>query len=315
MSSAAGGAVVPALASVSAWSRLNLVDDVRQIFEFHFMVNAYAAGTASAVLAGALGWFMVLRRQSFAGHSLAVVSFPGAAGAVLIGADAYLGYFAGCVAGALVMAAASQAAGNGGIADDRFASAGIGTIQAFFLACGLLFVTLYQGFLSGTTALLFGSFLGVTDQQVVVLVAVAVAVLVVLTAIGRPLLFSSIDRAVADARGVPVRGLDVAFLVLLGVAVAAAAQITGALLVFALLVMPAASAQRVTAAPGRGLALSVGLAVAITWLGLGIAFYSVYPIGFYVTTLGFAVYLSTAVRARLAPHARRIAGRGEVLVG
>lgn len=272
--------------STPAWS-WNLLGDVREMWSYPFMVNAFRAGTIVAVIAGVMGWFMVLRRQSFAGHSLAVVGFPGASAAVLVGVSAVYGYFAFCVAAALVIAAVPRTGRDGGVQE----SALTGTVQAFLLACGYLFTALYKGLLGGTTSLLFGSFLGITGGQVWVLLAVAVGVLALLAAIGRPLLFASVDPDVAAARGVPLRALSTAFLVLLGAAAAETSQITGTLLVFALLVMPAATAQSLTARPARGLALSVLLAVAATWLGLTVAYYSPYPIGFWVTTFAFGGYV------------------------
>jgi len=270
---------------------LDLVADVRQLLSYHFMLNALRAGTIVAVLCGAIGYLMVLRRQSFAGHTLAVIGFPGAAGATWLGLSTGLGYYGFCVAGALVIAALPGPGRlTGGLGGDGESSAVIGTVQAFALACGFLFVTLYQGFLSGLTGLLFGSITGVSDDQVLALLAAGAGCLLVLALLGRPLLFASVDAEVARARGVPVRLVGAAFLVLLGLAAAGASQITGSLLVFALLVTPAAAAGQLTARPGRGLLLSVAIAVSVTWLGEGIAFYSPYPIGFWVTTLAFAAF-------------------------
>ncbi|MBA3867505.1 MAG: metal ABC transporter permease, partial [Solirubrobacterales bacterium] len=172
-------------------------------------------------------------------------------------------------------------------------SAAIGALQAFGLGLGFLFVSLYSGQLAGLESLLFGTFLGITVGQVQTLLWVAVAALLVLGAIARPLLFASVDGEVARAAGVPTRFLGVAFLLLLGLAVAATAQITGALLVFALLVTPAATAQQLTARPLPGLAFAVALALAVTWLGLGIAYFSPYPVGFWVTSLSFGTYVAT----------------------
>jgi zinc/manganese transport system permease protein len=269
---------------VASW---NLLTDIQELWSFPFMLNAFRAGTIVAILAGAIGWFMVLRKQSFAGHSLAMVSFPGAAGATLIGVSTAYGYFGFCIAAALVIAARPRS-GGGGHAEE---SAVTGTVQAFALACGFLFIALYKGFLDGVTALLFGSLLGVADSQVLILLIVAVIALGTLAVIGRPLLFASTDPDVAAARGVPTRTLSAVFLVLLGAAVAEASQLTGALLVFALLVMPAATAQVFTARPGFSLALSVVIGVVVTWFGLGVAFYSQYPIGFFVTTFAFVLYV------------------------
>ena len=280
----------------------NVGEDIRQLLALHFMVNAFRAGTIVAVLAGAIGWFMVLRRQSFAGHTLAVVSFPGAAGAILLGISATAGYFTASIAAALVIAVIPRSPGGQGYSSE---SAVIGTVQAFALACGALFVSLYGGFLNGLTSLLFGTFLGISDAQVTTLLVVAAAALATLAGIARPLFFATVDPDVARARGVPDRLLSTIFLILLGCAAAEVSQITGALLVFALLVMPAAAAQQLTARPGPSFAITIALGLAIVWLGLAAAYFSVYPVGFYVTTFGFAAYVASAsIRAAASRLAR-----------
>jgi zinc/manganese transport system permease protein len=272
------------------------VNVIRDLFEFQFMVNAFRAGSVVAVLAGTIGWFMVLRRQTFAGHTLALIGFPGAAGAVLIGLSAELGFFAFCIGGALVIAAVPSDR-SGRFSEE---SAIIAVVQTFALACGFLFASLYRGSLSRINSLLFGTFLGVTEAQVRTLAAVTVISLVVLAIVGRSLLFASVDPEVAGAAGVPTRGLAILFLVLLGVAAAEASQITGSLLIFALLVLPAASAQSLTARPMLGLGLSVGLALIVTWSGLAIAYYSPYPIGFWITSIAFGLYVAARCVPRLA---------------
>jgi zinc/manganese transport system permease protein len=287
--------------SVGTGASWNAVADVRQLFAYPFMVHAFRAGTIVAVLAGAIGWFMVLRRQSFAGHTLAVVSFPGAAGAILVGLSATVGYFAAAIAAALVIAAVPRTRSGPPTGEE---SAVIGTVQAFALACGALFVSLYGGFLNSVTDLLFGTFLGISSTQVLELLGVAVAALVVLGVIARPLFFATLDPDVAAARGVPVRALGVVFLVLLGCAAAEASQITGALLVFSLLVMPAAAAQQLSARPLVSFAVTIALSLLVTWLGLAVAYFSVYPIGFYVSTFGFVAYLAAAGWRWLAERPR-----------
>jgi len=242
---------------------------------------------------------MVLRGQSFAGHTLSQVGFPGAAGAALIGAAPEAGLLVFCVAAALAVAALS----DGRSLERRSESAAIGTVLVVALALGFLFASLYSGFVGAVYAYLFGTFLGITDAQVVLLLLVALGALAAMALMARPLLFASIDPEAARARGVPVRALAVLFLVVLGIGVAEAAQITGTLLVFALLVAPAAAAQQLSATPRTSLILSVLIAVAVTWAGLGVAYYSPYPIGFFVTTIAFAVYV--AVRAGRAVAARR----------
>ena len=296
------------LADSGAVLTWNLARDVSQLLQFHFMVNAFRAGTAVAIASAAVGWFMVLRQQTFAGHTLAVVGFPGASAAVWLGVSAGFGFFGFCIATALVIAMLPRTTGSGsGGSGSGEESAVIGTVQAFALAAGFLFVSLYGGFLNGVTSLLFGSFLGITDAQVAVLVVVAAIAIVVLAVLRRPLLFASVDPDVASARGVRDRLLSTVFLVVLAVAVAEASQITGALLVFALLVIPAAAAQVLTARPGLSFSLAVVFAVGITWAGLACAYYSPYPVGFWTTSIAFATYVVARLVAARATRGVRVA--------
>lgn len=273
------------------------ISDLRQLTAYPFMVNALEAGAIVAVLAAVVGWYVVLRRQTFASHTLSVMAFPGATGAALAGLPTAVGYYVACAAAALAIGAVAPATGlsNGG---RRGESAAIGTVQTVGLAAGFLFLSLNQSILGGPETLLFGTFLGITRGQVLVALIVAVASLAALAMLARPLRFASVDRDAARASGVPVRLVDGAFLLILGLAIAAVSQLTGALLVFALLVAPAASAQRITMRPLAGLCLSVAVAVAVVWIGLALAYFTAYPVGFYVTTLAFAVYVVT----RIATH-------------
>src|SRR5690348_15004758 len=208
------------------------------------MVNALEAGTIVAVLAAVVGWYMVLRRQSFAGHTLSVMAFPGATGALLAGLPTSLGYYFACGAAALAMGRTRTSGAY------RTETATIGTVQTVGLAAGFLFLSLSGQILAGPeTSVLFGTFLGVTRGQVLALLVIAAATLATLALTARPLLFATVDRDAAKASGVPVGLLDFAFLLILGLTVAAASQITGALLVFALLVAPPATAQLITMRP------------------------------------------------------------------
>lgn len=281
---------------------LNPLYDLRALTTYPFMVNALAAGTIVAIMAGVMGWFMVLRRESFAGHSLSLMAFPGATGALLLGLSAAVGYFVFCVASALVIGVSSRDAGRRNRSQQ---SAVTGTVQALGLGCGLLFLSLYHGVLSSYETLLFGSLLGITHDQVVVLAVVAMATLAVLAVIGRPLLFASVDEGAAAAGGVAVRGLSLAFLVLLGLAVAATAQITGALLVFALLVAPPATAQLLTPRISASVLLSVLIGALVIWLGLAIAYFEDQPVGFTVTIVAFALYLAAWLARASIDHAKR----------
>ena len=259
------------------------------LFDFHFMQNAYAAGTLVAVLAGGAGYFVVLRGQSFIAHTLSQVGFPGAAAGVLVHVSPVIGLMTFCVAAALGIGWRGRIVDPG----NRAESAAVGSILAFSLGLGLLFFRLYAGSAQEIYAFLFGSILGITDRDVQVTLAVAVVAVAVLAWIGRPLVFASVDPDVAEARGVPVRLLSIAFLVVLAVAVAVTVQIVGTLLIFALLVAPGATALQLTARPGTGLALSIVLSVAVTWVGLALAYYTFYPVGFFITTLAFGAYLAS----------------------
>ncbi|MFF3073427.1 metal ABC transporter permease [Kitasatospora sp. NPDC057904] len=264
--------------------------DFQDMWSYLYMVNAFRAGLIVAVVCAVVGWFMVLRRQTFAGHTLSVAAFPGAALAVLAGFSTTLGYFGFCIAAALVIAALNRKGREAGGEE----SAVTGTVQAFALACGFLFISLYKGLLEGPTALLFGDFLGITTGQVVTLAMVGAVVLAVLAVIGRPLLFATLDEAVAAARGVPVRLLGFGFLALVGATAGEATQAVGSLLLLGLLAAPAGAAIRLTDRPFRALALSAALAVGEMWGGLLLsAAAPKLPPSFAIMATASAVYAAT----------------------
>ena len=273
-----------------------MTDALNQLFAYQFMQNAFLAGTTAAVLAGIVGYFVVLRGEAFAGHTLAIVGFPGAAGAILFGLPQLLGLAVLCTASGLGIGVL----GRGAVRDRRAESAAIGSIQAFLLGLGFLFVSLYKGLLEGVYSILFGTFLGVTRAQVLLLLVIAVVALATLALIGRPLLYLSVDEPAAAAAGVPVRVLSIGFLVVLGLAIASTALITGALLVFALLVMPAAAANQLVARPALAMLVSVGLGLIIVWSGLTISYFSDFPIGFLVTGVGFVIYAAARAARQLS---------------
>lgn len=264
----------------------NLVTDLQQVLAYHFMQNAFAAGTLIALIAGAVGYFMVLRGQSFAGHTLANVGFAGAAGAALVGWSPVVGLLIFGIAAALLI----DLLGGKHTKSQWGQDVAIGTTQTFALGLGLLFIRLYSSYAAGIYALLFGAVLGISDRDVRVIALTTAITLVGLVAIARPLLFASIDPDVAEARGVPVRLLSRAFLILLAFAVAQAVQVVGVLLIFALLVTPAAIAQQVTARPAVAVCLSILLALLFTWAGLTVAYFTPYPVGFFITSFAFGTY-------------------------
>src|SRR4029077_3299985 len=161
-----------------------MIDALNQLFSYQFMQNAFLAGTTAAVLGGIVGYFVVLRGEAFAGHTMAIVGFPGAAGAILFGLPQLLGLAVLCTASGVGIGVL----GRGAVRDRRAESAAIGTIQAFLLALGFLFVSLYKGLLEGVNGILFGTFLGITRGQALLLMAIAIVAVAVLVVIGRPLL-------------------------------------------------------------------------------------------------------------------------------
>jgi zinc/manganese transport system permease protein len=266
----------------------NPLETLRLLFAYHFMQNAFLAGTFIALVAGPVGYFMVLRGQSFLGHALAHVGFAGAAAAVLLGISPVVGLLAFGSLAAVGIGALGEREGRLSVENDI----AIGTMLVFSLSLGLLFIRLASSYAANIYSFLFGTVLGISDRDVEVIALTALVALVVLAVIARPLLFVSVDPAVAAARGVPVRMLSYVFLLLLALSVAVAVQVVGVLLIFALLVTPAATAQQLTARPAAGIGLSVGFALLVVWLGLAVAYFSDYPVGFVVTTIAFALYLA-----------------------
>jgi zinc/manganese transport system permease protein len=268
------------------WS-WNLLSDWHELTRYAFMRNALWAAFAISVACGVVGWFVVVRAEAYLAHTLAMVAFPGAAAAAYVGLAPLAGFIVVSVAGALTISGLSPATTSG----IRENSAAIATVQVFALAIGYLFASLYGGLLNSVTSFLFGSFLGVTRADVASLFGISAAAVIAVAVLGRRLLFASVDAERATAAGVPVRAISTAFLVVLALAVAMASQFTGVLLVFALLVAPAATAQVVTARPAAGVALSVGLALATAWLGLAVSFFTNQPVGWWVSTIGFVGYV------------------------
>jgi zinc/manganese transport system permease protein len=262
-----------------------------------FMRNAFITGGCIALAAGLVGYFVVLRNQVFTADALGHVAFTGGLGGVLAGFNILAGVFGSCVAVALAIGAL------GGRARGR--DVAIGTVFAWVLGLGVLFLSLYTTARSATSgtlgvSVLFGSILGLQPAQVVVGSLTGLATAAVVLAIARPLLFLSIDPEVAVARGVPERALTLVFFVLVAVTVAEAVQAVGALLIFALMVTPAAVAQNLSTRPWAGMALSAVIALAVVWLGLVMAFYVALPASFLITGVAFAMYMASEVTRRLS---------------
>lgn len=262
---------------------LNVVHDIHQLTSYAFMRHAFVAGTIVAVVAGVAGYFVVLRQSSFAAHALSEIGFAGASGGVAFGFSAVLGLLVMTLVGAATIGLLGKRL--------RGRDAAIGSVLAFSLGLGSYFLTRYKGNSSGAFGLLFGEILGISVHDIWVIAIAGVVTLALMVAMYRPLLFVSLDEDVAEAKGVPVRALSVAFLLVLAVAVTAAVQVVGVLLIFSLLVTPGAIADRVCRTPGRGIALCVGLSLVFVWAGLSVTYYSKFPVGFLITAFAFAGYL------------------------
>jgi len=266
-----------------AFFSLNLVHDLQSVFQYAFMRNAFEAGTAVALIAGIVGYFVVLRRSSFAAHALSHIGFAGAAGAVLAGINPIFGLLFFTSGGGVVMALLGRRAASRDVE--------IGTVLAFMLGLGALFVSLYNGYAAETYSLLFGQVLGISGTDVSITVVAAVLILIAIGAVYRPLLFSSLDEETAEARGLSLTVMNIVFMLLVAIATSIAVQIVGILLIFALMITPAAIAERIATRPLAGMAISAAIALAVTWIGLFVAFYLPYPVSFFIVTGVFALYL------------------------
>jgi zinc/manganese transport system permease protein len=228
-----------------------------------FMRNALLGGTLVALAAGLIGYFIVVRSSAFAAHALAHIGFPGATGAVLFGLPVTLGLAVFCIGGALVIGALGKRAEEREVAT--------GTVLAAATGLGLFFSSMATKSSSTVTNVLFGNLLAVTHQQLMIFAGAVVVLAAVVAFVYRPLLFASVNPEVAEAKGVPVRALSVIFMALLGLAVTMAVQAVGTLLLFALVVTPAATAIMLVARPGLAMGVSTALAVVSVWSGLAVS--------------------------------------------
>ena len=276
---------------MSALAGVEFQSNWLEILQSSFMQHALIGGSLVAVAAGLLGYFVITRQNAFAAHALAHIGFPGATGAILIGAPVTLGLAVFCVGGGLLIGLFGRR-----VADREMAT---GTILALATALGVLFASLASANASTTTSVLFGHLLAISQDQLWVYAAFTLAVVVTLAVLARPLLFASVDPAVAEARGVPVRALGLAFVVLLALTITMAVQVVGTLLLFALVVTPAATALRITARPGRVALIAVALALGAVWGGLVLSAMVDLPPSFFIVSLAvfaWVVVLATVGR-------------------
>jgi zinc/manganese transport system permease protein len=261
----------------------NIASDLQSMVQYDFMRHAFEAGTIVAVVAGVIGYFVVLRRSSFAAHALSHIGFAGAAGAVLFGINPLAGLLVFTCGGGIAIASLGRRAANRDVQ--------IGTVLAFMLGLGVLFISLYSGYATEAYSLLFGEILGISSVDVLVTLIAGIILLAATAIVYRPLLFTSLDEDVAEAKGVPIFLIGMIFMLLVAVATSIAVQVVGVLLIFALMVTPAAVAQRIVRRPAQGIAISVLIALLATWIGLFLSFYLPYPVSFFITSITFAAYV------------------------
>jgi zinc/manganese transport system permease protein len=291
---------------------VNPLVGVQHMLEHGFLRHGLVAGTAIAAAAGLVGYFLVLRSQVFTADALSHVAFTGALAALTVGIDARVGLFVTTTAAGLVLGVL----GPRGRADDVT----IGSTFAWILGLGVLALSVFAsghsaGHGTAGVSILFGSIYGLDASAAAVAVLVAIAVLGLVAVIARPLLFATLDEAVAAARGVPVRALGILFAVLVGVTTAEATQAVGALLILGLLAGPAGIAMRITARPFRAMALSAGVAIAAVWGGLALSYaaprlppsfsiMSAIAVAYVVTTAATAARRGPPRPPRSAPEVR-----------
>src|SRR5713101_4611836 len=261
----------------------NLLSDLQEMWSYQFMQHAFEAGTLIAVIAGVMGYFVVLRRSAFTAHAFSEIGFAGAAGVLLLGINPIVGLLLGSSLGGLAIAALGRRAANH---DTQ-----IGIVLAFALGLGVLFISLYSGYATAAYSILFGEILGISSSDVLLTLVAGLAILAAVALVYRPLLFASLDEEVAEAKGLPTFLLGIVFMLLVAVATSIAVQVVGVLLIFSLMVTPAAIAQQLAKRPQTAIMVSVAIALVATWLGLFVSYYEPYPVSFFITTIVFSFYL------------------------
>lgn len=266
-------------------------ETTRQLLNYAFVQNALIAAALLGLISGLIGIFIVMRQMSFSVHGVSELALTGASAALLLGLSVGAGAIVGSVIAALIFGLMSK--------ERAERDSTIGVLLSFGLGLAVLFLHLYPGRTGTQFSLLTGQIVSVSEGNLGTLIGVTVTVVVTLLVIGRPLLFSSVDASVAEARGVPLRLINGVFAVLVGLVAAEGVQIVGALLVLNLLVTPAAAALQVTTHPGSAIALSVVFAEMSAVGGILLSLAPGVPISVFVTFVSFAIYLVCRVIGRL----------------
>ncbi len=247
------------------------------------MQHAFIAGTMAAILAGIVGYFAIIRHLAFAAHALGHIGFAGAAGALLFGMTPIVGQFILTVFAAFGISLLGERISKSDMA--------IGIILSFCLGLGTLFLYLYHGFAGQASVILFGNLLGVSNQDLKLMFWLMLISLIALSFISRPLFFSSLEPELAEAKGISPFTIGLFFIVIMAIAVTLASQVVGVILVFTLLVGPAAIAIQCTRYFWSGMIVSVLISIGIVWLGISLSYFTDWPISFWISALTFVFYL------------------------
>lgn len=267
-----------------------IIHFVNELFSYAFMRNALAAGTMAAIVSAIIGYFVVLRAQNFAAHALSHIGFAGAAGAGLLG----LSVSTGQLGMTLLAAAGMGALGKKALKSD----VAIGITLAFSLGLGILFLYFYSHYAGQAMSILFGDLLGVTPSLLKNMLIYSIISIAGLAIISRPLIFSTLEPELAEAKGVSLAGISILFLLLVSIAITEASQVVGILLVFTLLIGPAASASCCTRTLRSGLILSVFIGLAIVWMGILLTYLTDWPASFWISALSFFCYIFLKILTR-----------------
>ena len=253
------------------------------ILQYAFIQNAFVASFFVSIVAAIIGYFILVRGLTFAGHAFSHVGFAGAAGAVWLGINPLFGLLFFTVSAAVAIGLLGKELKERDIT--------IGIIFTLALAFGVLFLFLYKGYAEEAYSILFGTILGISVTNVVITAVFSTITIGLVALLFRPLLFSSFDEEVAEARGVPTRLLAILFLILVAITVSISVQVVGVLLIFTLLVGPAATAMRLVKNPYAAIGLAMVLGLTYSWLGILLAANTNLPVSFFIATLSFGVYL------------------------
>lgn len=264
-------------------------DTFLQFLSYDFMRHAYLAGTMAALLSGMIGYFVVMRNLSFAAHALGHIGFAGASGGILLGFSALTGQLILTLFAALVMGVLGEQINRNDVA--------IGIILSFCLGLGTLFLHFSQGYAGQAMIILFGNILSVSTEELIFMFYLTILCLLAMSIIAKRLLFTSLDPVLAEAKGISLFRLSLIFTLMMAVAVTLASQIVGIILVFTLVIGPAAIAIQLSRHFWVGLSLSILLSILVVWISISLSFYTDWPIPFWITTIVFILYLISRMQS------------------